>query len=391
MGEHITSGERAARLRLRLDASRKGSEIEAIAWLEELLDGANAGGAGETDATVRGAGLAALSIVAGFDAGGATDEDVMAEVHSDPHRSAELTELLRRLCDRAAPDRLRTVEAARSALRAVAEEVRAAERKRPKPSGALVAEARPSRTPGAGSRPLGIAAGGMLLVVLLLVIVVKVKAEVRYQRELHAPSATSSISGTRAVAWPVDRAAELRASTSWAWTAFASSRNDLAPRAEGAVDQYPECGTGRSWHPSEAGGMAALIVRFPNPVDARAVVVVESRNAGAVVAVDDLPDDRETKLGSGRTVRLWEAEAPPAGPALPVATEACRALVLVLPEPRPVSALRVVVDASRVPGIAHVDAVGLLTEGGMTDLHVPDPEPMLTPVTPEPHVERNEP
>jgi hypothetical protein len=71
--------------------------------------------------------------------------------------------------------------------------------------------------------------------------------------------------------------------------------------ALGAPDTFPrDCDCNEAWASEEPDlGAEWITVAFPNPVDARSIVVVETFNPGAVVRVDDVSE-------ADAPVLLWE-------------------------------------------------------------------------------------
>jgi hypothetical protein len=127
---------------------------------------------------------------------------------------------------------------------------------------------------------------------------------------------------------------------------YGESRNS-ARAAAGAPDVYPRYrDLSAAWAPGLSDGSEEFIeLGFGRSVRAHAVVVVETLGAGAVSRVDDVTPGRPPAI-------LWAG-------ATGGASEA-RAITFQLAEPREISAVRLVLDTSRVAGWNEIDAVGLL-------------------------------
>ena len=87
-------------------------------------------------------------------------------------------------------------------------------------------------------------------------------------------------------------------------------------------------------------------MRFASPVRAQAITWVETFNPGAIARVDDVSDP-------STPVNVWEGAVSAPGPHATVWT-------LTLPAPRVITALRLVLDTSRVAGWNEIDAIGLI-------------------------------
>lgn len=117
-------------------------------------------------------------------------------------------------------------------------------------------------------------------------------------------------------------------------------------RATGGPNVYPMHVDNRdAWASgSRDDGEQWIELAYASPVDARAILVVESFNPGALVRVDDLSDGDATTLWRGVTERGASS----------------RVLSLELPTPRRIAAVRLVLDTARVSGWNEIDAVGLV-------------------------------
>lgn len=126
-----------------------------------------------------------------------------------------------------------------------------------------------------------------------------------------------------------------------------STTTNSAAQAVGAPDVYPAYGDLPGAWASRAtdGGEEWIEVRFAGPVLATSVLWAETLNPGAVTRVDDLSDPAAPAV-------LWEGVAPSPGGSSLIAE-------LVLPAPRSIRALRIVLETRRVAGWNEIDAVGL--------------------------------
>lgn len=171
-------------------------------------------------------------------------------------------------------------------------------------------------------------------------------------RQLADPTPTSSISGTTVDVIPKDRFD--RMAPSWAAEASASSNGAYADRLLGWPDVFPRTAhANNAWYPYRPDrGTEWIQVNWNAPLDTRDIVVLETFHPGAIVAIDDVADFLENKLGANDFVRLWSGTTP--------ATSESRALRFRLATPRPIVALRIVLDTARVPGLNEIDAVGIV-------------------------------
>jgi tetratricopeptide (TPR) repeat protein len=118
-----------------------------------------------------------------------------------------------------------------------------------------------------------------------------------------------------------------------------------AAQALGPPDTYPAYGDARTAWASlaEDGGPETIEVGFAEPVRARAIVVYETFNAGAITTV-------ELVMAGGRRVVYRGA---------PVATRETRIHSVELPcTPEPVLAVKLVLDSKAVTGWNEIDAIG---------------------------------
>ncbi len=163
---------------------------------------------------------------------------------------------------------------------------------------------------------------------------------------------TEVVQGPSMMAWNVERAGMSAAGVVWAarTLGFSSQYDDprnAASQALGAPDVYPSYGDRpEAWAPlARDAGAEHIELSFSAPVRASAVVIVETYNPGALMRIDDISPGRPAAL-------LWQGRTDAAvGP---------RVLSLELPAPREISALRVVLDTTRVSGWNEIDAVGLV-------------------------------
>lgn len=143
----------------------------------------------------------------------------------------------------------------------------------------------------------------------------------------------------------------------WSTEAEASSHlyEHEPEHATGAPDIYPntESGMGRSWTSYHRdAGLEALEVAWRKPVAARAIVIAETYNPGALVRIDDLTEpDAHITLWAPTIIDQAKAITEPGKPA--------RVVHVALPEPRSIRRLRLVVQTNRFEGYHAIDAVGL--------------------------------
>lgn len=183
---------------------------------------------------------------------------------------------------------------------------------------------------------------------LLLLLVSKIG---RQQEQITDPTPTSSVSGTTVDVLPKDRFE--RNGPSWATGATTSTNGEYAERLVGWPDVFPETAhSSYAWYASRPDrGTEWVVADWGSAWEVREIVVLETFNPGAIVAIDDVEDFLENKVGAGRFVRLWSGTTP-------IVSES-RALVFRLAQPRRIAALRIVLDAARVPGHNEIDAVGI--------------------------------
>ena len=184
--------------------------------------------------------------------------------------------------------------------------------------------------------------------VLLLLLAFKVG---RQQGQIADPTPTSSVSGTTVDVIPKDRFE--RNGPSWATGATTSTNGEYAERLVGRPEVFPETAhSSYAWYASRPDrGTEWIVVDWGSAWEVQEIVVLETFNPGAIVAIDDCEDFLENKLGAGRFARLWSGTTP-------IGTES-RALLFRLARPRRISALRIVLDTTRVPGHNEIDAVGI--------------------------------
>ncbi len=173
-------------------------------------------------------------------------------------------------------------------------------------------------------------------------------------RAVHAlPPVTSSLAGaafTYTQATPAILAAR---GVRWAagvteFSSQYSTGRNAAGDVVGPPDVLPRSGdVDGAWASLETdAGYEWVTVRFAAPTSAVAVVWAETFNPGAVVRVDDVTDP-------AAPVALWQGEAAPVSQPADVAQ-------VTLAAPRPIAAVRLVLDTRRVPGWNEVDAIGLI-------------------------------
>ncbi len=128
---------------------------------------------------------------------------------------------------------------------------------------------------------------------------------------------------------------------------FSTTMNS-AQQVVGVPDVFPNHADARGgWASKEQdAGEEWVAVRFASPVRAQAITWVENFNPGAIARVDDLSDP-------STPVTVWSGTVSPPGPHATVWT-------LTLPSPRAITALRLVLDTSRVAGWNEIDAIGLI-------------------------------
>ena len=142
----------------------------------------------------------------------------------------------------------------------------------------------------------------------------------------------------------------------WSTQAEASSHlyEHEPEHATGAPNVYPktESASGRSWTSYHRdAGLEALELAWPEPIDARAIVIAETSNPGALVRIDDLTSPTRTSRSGRRTSSSRPRQSPSPG--------SPRASYMSPPEMRPVQRLRLVVQTNRFEGYHEIDAVGL--------------------------------
>jgi tetratricopeptide (TPR) repeat protein len=167
------------------------------------------------------------------------------------------------------------------------------------------------------------------------------------------PEVAEQLSGSAAVGWEAtpDQLETLR--VIWAselvdYTTQYDSPSWAADQVLGLPDVYPDSGDrAEAWAPEGTSDTFEWVtVRFSRPVEAIFVVVLETYNPGAVMQVDDMSDP-------DRPVTLWQG-----GPVPPLGSS--QVFLVQLPSARRISAIRVVLDTSRVPGWNEIDAIGLI-------------------------------
>jgi hypothetical protein len=344
----------------RVESLERTGEAEAAGLLRSLLEAARERAA-DPEAAFPEAAVTVMSALGRVDQRGVERQILLDELAAEGRWAPELVELLRRLLDRAAPDRLAS---AGEALRALAEAepaIRAHE------SAASWAATRPPdpvpEDPEKLRRQRRLAGLGCAALVLVLagMLVYKLVSE-------HVAASTlavaAEIPGTTVEAWSrAQEAGRLRMEASWASRAISASSTDWMTRDHAFDDvvSWPDIDRVdvvdenlRAWKPSAPdAGTEWIELEWNLPVTADTVVVVEGTGPGAVVAIDDIVDLREKTFGAKRYERLWSGRSPSA-------EENGRYLLFRLAEPRPISGLRVVLDTSVVPGESSIDTVGLL-------------------------------
>ncbi|HSM14412.1 MAG TPA: hypothetical protein VLA66_10125 [Thermoanaerobaculia bacterium] len=344
----------------RVESLETTTEAEAVGLLRSLLE-ATRDRAADPEAALPDAAVTVMSALGRVDQRGVERRILLDELAAEGRWAPELVELLRRLLDRAAPDRLAS---AGEALRALAEAEPAI---RAHQSAASWAATRPPepvpedpeklrrqrRLAGVGCAALVLALAGML--------VYKLVSE-------HVAASTlavaAEIPGTTVEARSrAEAAGSLRTAASWASRAISASSTDWMTRDHAFDDvvSWPDIERVevvdenlRAWKPSAPdAGTEWIELEWNLPVTARTVVVVEGTGPGAVIAVDDIVDLRESTLGAHRYERLWSGRSP-------AADEPGRYLLLHLVEPRTIDGLRIVLDTSLVPGESSIDTVGLI-------------------------------
>jgi hypothetical protein len=194
---------------------------------------------------------------------------------------------------------------------------------------------------------------------VLIVIAFFVLNIVNQQKQRTSPSFDSSVPGTTVSVWTQQEFDKNRASISWFRDLWLSSTNfDSSSSYENvfqSADVYPDHKLDDifSWRPyHENRGLEWLATRAASSLKARAVIVVESYNPGAVTAVDDLIDANSKSFPTDNIVRLWSGRTDPGVQG--------RVLVFHLEQPRYIDGLRLVLDTSLVDGWNCIDAIGLV-------------------------------
>lgn len=331
----------------RLEEVRWGTPAEAAGVLREVLEAPPGPDGDSVDFRLWEAAMIAWSLLTGGDRTENPPEQALAEIADDGRLSDGLKDLLRRLVDRQATDRVESVADALRLLEPVAAEIEQREREKPKPA-ATTASTTPAPLTGSRRRLalLGFFAIPALLVLLL---VYKVAST---GEQLADPTPTSSVSGTTVDVIPKDRFDRNR--PSWASEASASSNGEYSDRLIGWPDVFPRTAhANNAWYPYRPDrGTEWVQVNWSTAWETEEIVVVETFNPGAIVAVDDVADFLENKLGANDFVRLWSGTTP--------AASESRALVFRLATPRRIAALRIVLDTARVPGLNEIDAIGIV-------------------------------
>ena len=95
------------------------------------------------------------------------------------------------------------------------------------------------------------------------------------------------------------------------------------------------------------------------PVKAKAIVIVETFNPGAIVAVDAIDNyysmnESKTVMGPMKKTRLWSGAMKP--------IKKSRVSVIRLKDPVEIATVRLVLDTKQARGYNNIDTIGLLTE-----------------------------
>jgi hypothetical protein len=328
-----------------LEDARGGSAHEAVALLREILTGPPGPGGSAEDFRLWEAGTITFSMLVGSDRSGAATEGTLVELDDAGAIPLELRALLRRMLDRDAPDRIASIDACLRELDAVAASLPAAEAR----SRAVPAEP-PAPTPAERDQRSFAKLGCFALVGgLALLLVYEVASESAQQSD---PTPTSFVAGTTIEVLTPEELARL--DPTWASEAQASSNGAYADRLVGRPEVFPEArNAAYAWYASrDDRGTEWVVVSWNIPWEVEQIVVLETFHPGAIVAVDDVEDFDENRLGAARFARLWSGTTP--------VVEGSRALVLRLAEPRRIAALRLVLDTARAPGSNQIDAVGVV-------------------------------
>lgn len=167
------------------------------------------------------------------------------------------------------------------------------------------------------------------------------------------PEVAEMLSGTAGVGWQATPQQLETLHVIWAselvdYTTEYDSPSWAADQVLGPPDVYPDSGDrAEAWAPEGTQDTFEWVtVRFSRPVEAIFVVVLETYNPGAIMRVDDMSDP-------DRPVALWQG-----GPVPPLGSS--QVFLVQLPSARRISAIRVVLDSSRVPGWNEIDAIGLI-------------------------------
>lgn len=99
--------------------------------------------------------------------------------------------------------------------------------------------------------------------------------------------------------------------------------------------------------------------KWLQPVKAKAIVIVETFNPGAIVAVDSIDnyysmDESKTVMGPMKKTRLWSGAMKP--------IKKSRVSVIRLKDPVGIATVRLVLDTKQARGYNNIDTIGLLTE-----------------------------
>lgn len=166
------------------------------------------------------------------------------------------------------------------------------------------------------------------------------------------PPAAEVVPGSTMMVWNTDVPGMARAGVVWGErviersSEYSGSRN-AAHQVVGPPDVYPHHGDrAEAWAPAaQNAGLEHIDVAFAEPIQASAIVVVETFHPGALARIEDISEGRAPAL-------LWAGSTQP--------MDQSRVLSLELLPARRLSAVRLVLDTTRATGWNEIDAVGLV-------------------------------